>query len=275
LAQNLPIYISLHAIQTRCRIPKTRLGVQVNAIESGLRADRISSDDPTDFGIWNVSKTIRPANVKVATYRSSENSAAAQRGLDIVASILLLIFFAPLMIIIAIILYFSDPGPLFFEQHRLGRRGQPFRCWKFRSMVVDAEERLAALLRDDPQARAEWTVAQKLRADPRITRIGRFLRRSSLDELPQLFNVLRGEMSLVGPRPIVHAEIERYGRYFAEYCLVRPGITGLWQISGRNDTSYRRRVALDVTYARAKCLRLDLAILVLTVPRVLLARGSY
>jgi len=218
---------------------------------------------------------IRPADIKVAPYRTRKNSAAAQRILDIFASILLLIFFAPLMLVVAVVLYVSDPGPLFFGQHRLGRRGESFRCWKFRSMVVDAEARLAEVLRNDPQARAEWAVAQKLRDDPRITSIGRFLRRSSLDELPQLFNVLKGEMSLVGPRPIIHAEIERYGRYFVEYCHVRPGITGLWQISGRNDTTYRRRVALDVAYARTKSLRLDLAILFLTVPRVLLARGSY
>jgi exopolysaccharide production protein ExoY len=218
---------------------------------------------------------IRPADIKVASCRNREYSRVAHRVLDIVASILLLIFFAPLMTIVAAILYFNDPGPLFFGQLRLGRGGETFRCWKFRSMVVDAEVRLADLLRNNPAARAEWAIGQKLRDDPRITEVGRFLRRSSLDELPQLFNVLKGEMSLVGPRPIIHAEIERYGRYFIEYCHVRPGITGLWQISGRNHTTYRRRVALDVTYARAKCLRLDLAILLLTVPRVLLARGSY
>ena len=127
----------------------------------------------------------------------------------------------------------------------------------------------------DPIARLEWEKDHKLRNDPRITRLGSFLRKSSLDELPQLFNVLRGEMSLVGPRPIVDAEVVRYGRYFADYCSVRPGITGLWQISGRNDVSYRRRVALDVAFARARSRSLYVRILAGTVPSVLVRRGSY
>jgi lipopolysaccharide/colanic/teichoic acid biosynthesis glycosyltransferase len=141
-------------------------------------------------------------------------------------------------------------------------------------MVSDADVRLVQLLAESAQAREEWARDHKLRRDPRITPIGSFLRRSSLDELPQLFNVLKGEMSLVGPRPIVHSEIERYGRYFREYCRVRPGITGLWQISGRSNVSYRRRVALDVTYVRSKSLVLDIKILALTLPCVLVARGS-
>jgi exopolysaccharide production protein ExoY len=142
-------------------------------------------------------------------------------------------------------------------------------------MVIDADARLKDLLERDPQARAEWEADHKLRNDPRITRIGHFLRKSSLDELPQFFNVLMGEMSLVGPRPIVADEIVKYGRYFANYCRVRPGITGLWQISGRNDVSYRRRVAMDIAYVRSKSLALDMSILLLTVPRVVARRGSY
>jgi exopolysaccharide production protein ExoY len=142
-------------------------------------------------------------------------------------------------------------------------------------MVVDADARLAALLEHDHAARFEWQRDHKLRNDPRITRFGAFLRRSSVDELPQLFNVVMGDMNLVGPRPIVFAEVARYGRYFDTYCQIRPGITGLWQISGRNDLSYRRRVALDVTYARAKSIKLDCFILIATVPKVFLAHGSY
>jgi lipopolysaccharide/colanic/teichoic acid biosynthesis glycosyltransferase len=179
------------------------------------------------------------------------------------------------MMVIAALVYVVDPGPIFFGQFRLGHEGRRFRCWKFRTMVIDAETRLTELLATDPAARAEWAKDCKLRNDPRITSIGRFLRKSSLDELPQLLNVLIGDMSLVGPRPIVHAEVERYGRYFKDYCKVRPGITGLWQISGRNDVSYRRRVALDVKYSRSKCLSLDLTILFMTIPRVIFARGSY
>ena len=142
-------------------------------------------------------------------------------------------------------------------------------------MGVDAPDRLAAVLAEDPEARACWERDHKLKNDPRITPIGGFLRRSSLDELPQLINVLRGDMSIVGPRPITMVEAERYGRYIVEYVSVAPGITGLWQISGRNDVSYRRRVALDVAFARSRSLPLYVKIAVMTVPAVLFARGSY
>jgi lipopolysaccharide/colanic/teichoic acid biosynthesis glycosyltransferase len=140
-------------------------------------------------------------------------------------------------------------------------------------MVVDSEKRLEELLRSDPSAAFEWHMHQKLRNDPRITPLGAFLRKTSLDELPQLINVLVGHMSLVGPRPIVVAEAPRYGRYFKFYCAVRPGITGLWQVSGRNDVSYRRRVAIDTLYVRSRSIFVDLAILTRTLPAVLSARG--
>ena len=197
------------------------------------------------------------------------------RTLDVVLCAIALLFFAPLLAIIAIVVYLSDPGPILFAHRRLGRDGNHFYCLKFRSMVVDAEGRLRRLLDADPVMRLEWERDHKLRVDPRITRVGRFLRSSSLDELPQLWNVIRGDMSIVGPRPIVDAEVTRYGRYFNDYCRVRPGITGLWQISGRNDVSYRRRVALDVAFSRSTSVRLYLRILCLTVPSVLMARGSY
>ena len=142
-------------------------------------------------------------------------------------------------------------------------------------MAIDAEERLAELLARDPIARAEWARDHKLRDDPRATPLGVFLRRSSLDELPQLFNVLQGTMSLVGPRPIVDAEIARYGKRFQHYCAVKPGITGLWQVSGRNDVSYRTRVALDCIYAKSRSPGLYLWIVVVTIPAVLLRKGSY
>lgn len=197
------------------------------------------------------------------------------RMLDVLLSLSALIFLAPLLLLVALLVYIVDPGPVLFGHRRLGKDGRTFRCWKFRSMVVDADVRLRALLESDPAARAEWEADHKLRNDPRVTRIGHFLRKSSLDELPQFFNVLMGEMSLVGPRPIVGDEVAKYGRYFADYCRVRPGITGLWQISGRNDVSYRRRVALDVSYVRSKSVALDMGILLLTVPRVVARRGSY
>jgi len=197
------------------------------------------------------------------------------RFLDILGSLVALILFAPLMFLIAIAIFIANPGPIFFKQQRIGRHGKMFGCYKFRTMAVDAEARLQAVLDADPAARLEWSRDHKLRNDPRIVGIGKFLRKSSLDELPQLFNVLKGEMSLVGPRPIVAAEREKYGRYIAYYCMVRPGITGLWQINGRNDVDYRRRVAFDVVYARKSRTADYVRILVLTIPCVLASRGSY
>jgi exopolysaccharide production protein ExoY len=196
------------------------------------------------------------------------------RLLDIVIASIGLLFFLPLFVLIALAIKVTDPGPVFFRHRRVGLGGKTFGCWKFRSMVVDAEARLADILITDPEAAREWAEHQKLTDDPRVTALGNFLRRSSLDELPQLFNVLMGEMSIVGPRPIVETEAERYGQHFALYCLVRPGITGLWQISGRSDIHYFERVLLDVRYVSSRSVLRDLKIIVLTVPSVLAARGS-
>jgi len=196
------------------------------------------------------------------------------RATDLVGALALFVFLLPLLAVVSIAIRLTGPGPVLFRQVRIGRDGQRFACLKFRTMVPDAEPRLAALLHADPLAGAEWARDHKLRRDPRVTPLGRLLRKSSMDELPQLLNVLRGEMSLVGPRPIVEAERVRYGRRFADYCRVKPGITGLWQISGRSGASYRRRVALDVRYARRRSFALHCRILLLTVPCVLLARGS-
>ena len=192
-----------------------------------------------------------------------------------VIAALALAFLAPLMLLVAIAVFAHDGGPVVFAHRRIGRQGRTFPCLKFRSMAMDAEARLAELLRSDPDARAEWERDHKLRDDPRVTKLGVFLRKTSLDELPQLFNVLRGEMSLVGPRPIVEGEICKYGRRFSYYCSVKPGITGIWQVSGRNDTTYRARVAMDCIYAQRRNLGLDLTVLFLTVPAVLARRGSY
>ncbi len=194
---------------------------------------------------------------------------------DLVAATCAILFLAPLFLLIAVLVLATSRGGILFLQERIGLGGRAFTCYKFRSMVVDAEQRLHEMLVNDPEALREWLRDHKLRRDPRITPIGNFLRRSSLDELPQLFNVLFGDMSLVGPRPIVLGETARYGRYLGSYASVKPGITGLWQISGRNNISYRRRVAMDVAYARSKSLALDLRILLATVPAVIGARGSY
>jgi exopolysaccharide production protein ExoY len=195
--------------------------------------------------------------------------------LNVAVALLALVFCLPIMLGVGLAIFLQDGGPVLFAHRRIGRDGRSFRCLKFRSMAIDAEARLAELLASDPQARAEWEADHKLRRDPRVTRLGAFLRRSSLDELPQLFNVLRGEMSLVGPRPIVEAEVAKYGRRFRQYCAVKPGITGLWQVSGRNDTSYRTRVALDCVYAARRSAWLDFKVLACTIPAVLSRRGSY
>ncbi|WP_174292227.1 sugar transferase [Sphingomonas bacterium] len=208
---------------------------------------------------------------------SSARSTASDRAgrcRDIVLALIALVFLLPMLVAIALLIMLANPGPPFFAQTRIGRGGRSFRCYKFRTMAVDAERRLQEHLRDEPMWR-EWATNHKLRRDPRVVGVGNLLRRASLDELPQLLNVLRGDMSLVGPRPISAAEVGRYGRYFATYCRVQPGLTGLWQVSGRNLLPYRRRVALDITYVRSRSLLLDWRILLVTVPSMVLRRGAY
>jgi lipopolysaccharide/colanic/teichoic acid biosynthesis glycosyltransferase len=201
--------------------------------------------------------------------------AAAKRALDVLGAGALLLLCLPVFLVIAALVRL-DGGPVFYAHERVGRGGRLFGCLKFRSMVADADRRLAALLERDPQARAEWEATRKLKADPRITAFGRFLRASSLDELPQILNVLAGHMSLVGPRPVQAAELAVfYGPAAQHYMAVRPGITGPWQVSGRNDTSYAQRVALDVAYARQTSLLNDVKILLRTPMAVLARRGAY
>ncbi|MDX2276041.1 MAG: sugar transferase [Hyphomonadaceae bacterium] len=193
----------------------------------------------------------------------------AKRLFDFVVALTGLIFLLPALITIALAVKLSSKGPILYSHPRLGRHGRMFKCHKFRSMQPDSAERLAALLATDPEAAKEWRETQKLRKDPRVTKIGAFLRKTSLDELPQLWNVLVGEMSLVGPRPITRAELERYGKDRRYYLLVRPGITGLWQVSGRSRASYKRRVQLDREYVERWTMTGDLTIMLKTVPAVL------
>jgi len=197
------------------------------------------------------------------------------RGLDIILSLIALVFLAPLMWVIALAILVDGGGNVLFAHRRIGQGGRGFPCYKFRSMVPNSAEVLQDILATDPQARCEWDRDHKLRRDPRVTRLGAFLRKTSLDELPQFLNVLAGQMSIVGPRPIVLEEVGRYGRYFAAYCAQRPGLTGLWQISGRNNTSYRRRVAIDTVYSRSRSLKLYLYILAMTPYAVVNGRGSH
>jgi lipopolysaccharide/colanic/teichoic acid biosynthesis glycosyltransferase len=197
-----------------------------------------------------------------------------KRGFDVICAVPLLIALAPLLAVVALLVR-RDGGPVTFAHERVGQHGQKFRCLKFRTMVVNADEVLEELLARDPQARSEWARDFKLRNDVRVTAVGRFLRRTSLDELPQLWNVLRGDMSLVGPRPIVEKELERYGSDVGFYLMAKPGITGLWQVSGRNDVDYARRVSLDVSYVQQWSLLQDVAILVKTIGVVMRREGAY
>ena len=197
------------------------------------------------------------------------------RVMDVAIALALLIALSPLMLGLALAISAGDGRSPLYGHRRYGKGGRTFLCYKFRSMAADADARLARLLASDPVARAEWHRDHKLRRDPRVTAIGRVIRKTSLDELPQLFNILRGEMSLVGPRPIVSAEVRRYGRRFTHYCSVRPGITGIWQISGRNDTGYRRRVAMDSLMARRMTPALYVSVLAGTARSVLTGHGAY
>jgi Undecaprenyl-phosphate galactose phosphotransferase WbaP len=203
------------------------------------------------------------------------HSSLAKRVVDLAMAWTLLVFALPMMLAIAVLIKLTDPGPVLFVQRRCGFNGRTFKCYKFRSMRVDSAERLEKLLASDPAAAEEWAKYQKLRNDPRVTLIGRALRKSSLDELPQLFNIIRGDMSVVGPRPITSGEIFRYGAYFPYYTAVRPGVLGLWQVSGRNDVDYDKRVALDVEYVRNWTIWSDIKIMVRAVPVVLFASGAY
>jgi len=200
--------------------------------------------------------------------------AGVKRALDIVGAIVLTGVFAPLILAIAVLMR-REGGAIIYKHRRIGRNGQAFECLKFRTMVPNADQVLRELLERDPAIKAEWVRDHKLRCDPRVTRLGRFLRRTSLDELPQLWNVVRGEMSLVGPRPVVREELLRYGRNVGTYLSAKPGITGLWQVKGRNDTDYRRRVVLDTYYVRNQNLLLDLYILLKTTRVVLGGSGAY
>jgi Undecaprenyl-phosphate galactose phosphotransferase WbaP len=199
----------------------------------------------------------------------------AKRAMDLAMTIPVLILASPLLMAIYALLKIFDPGPALFTQQRIGRDGQIFLVYKFRTMRIDAAERLVHLLANDPKAAAEWAEFQKLRNDPRVTLLGRILRKSSLDELPQLLNIMRGEMSVIGPRPVTAAEMQRYGADVPFYTAVRPGVLGLWQVKGRNSLTYPQRVAYDVQYVKTWSVWLDIKIALMAIPVVLLGKGAY
>ena len=203
-----------------------------------------------------------------------DDNSGAKRIVDVIIASMALVFVLPLLLAIALLIRLQDGGPAVYAHKRYGHKGRTFRCFKLRSMVLDSDQRLQEILATDPQAREEWELSQKLTNDPRITPLGHFIRKTSIDELPQLINILRGEMSIVGPRPIVENEITKYGEHYRDYCAVRPGLTGLWQVEGRSDTTYEERVQLDAKYARTHNLAGDVVIMLRTVPAVLFSRGA-
>ena len=197
-----------------------------------------------------------------------------KRVLDIIVAAATLVVLAPILLATALLIAVSLGRPVLFAHERVGRKGHRFRCFKFRTMVTDAEARLAEVLARDPALAAEWQETRKLRNDPRVTRLGLVLRRTSIDELPQLLNVLRGDMSCVGPRPVTADELGRYGDAAEAYLAARPGLTGLWQVSGRSALSYQARVALDGLYAARRSLLLDIVILLRTIPALFRTQES-
>jgi exopolysaccharide production protein ExoY len=221
------------------------------------------SDVQTDFNFVSTLLCVSPVGL------------TSKRIVDIVIALSGIILLAPLLIICFALIWASSRGPALFRHRRVGFNGKPFDCLKFRTMAADAPERLRKFLEVDPAAAAEWAKYQKLRTDPRVTRIGAVLRKSSLDELPQLFNVLMGDMSIVGPRPVTEDELWRYGASVKAYTACRPGITGLWQVTGRNDTSYEQRISCDAYYARMWSLALDSKIMIVTIASVLFTEGAH
>jgi exopolysaccharide production protein ExoY len=202
------------------------------------------------------------------------DGAQVKRCFDLFFSFCGLLAIAPFILFVAIIIYFLDGRPIFIKHLRVGRGGSRFGCLKFRTMVVDADSALQRHLARNEEASREWAASHKLRDDPRITRLGQVLRKASVDELPQLLNVLRGEMSIVGPRPVVESELHYYGAHIDRYLTVRPGLTGAWQVGGRSETSYASRVQMDVDYIDNWSMGRDLAIIIKTIPAVLSAKGS-
>lgn len=219
-------------------------------------------------------------NERILAFRTRNNLASrgnviSKRAFDIIVGSLLLLLSAPFLFLIALLIRLETPGAAVFAHRRLGKNGNEFNCYKFRSMVINAGELLPKLLQDHPELQEQWERDFKLKDDPRVTRIGRILRKTSLDELPQLVNVLKGDMSLVGPRPIVAEEMARFGGMARDYMMVLPGITGLWQVSGRNDIDYEERVMMEAWYVRNWSLWLDISLLFRTIGVVLSRRGAY
>lgn len=238
--------------------------IQVLPDIPGLPVHSVSTKPLSDYLTLNITNNLKKRSNQII-----------KRAFDLGATLLGGLLISPLLVLLVILIRIDSKGPVLYSQNRLGKNGKHFRIWKFRSMVKDADAALERHLAAHPKLREEWEHTHKLTNDPRITRVGKILRATSLDELPQLINVLRGEMSLVGPRPIVDAEVAKYDEAFDLYKLVRPGMTGYWQVSGRSNTSYAYRVQLDSFYTRNWSIWLDLTVLIATTRVVLKREGAY
>ena len=246
---------------------------------SGLPATASGLDD---FAHTAIDDFPQVATRNFASFKPAETFPAntlryrfVKRGCDLILIVLAFPILLLAILIVAAVVRFTSPGPIFFSHRRICKNGAFFSMWKFRTMSVNSSEVLEQYLSQQPRARLEWNRTHKLRHDPRITRVGLFLRRYSLDELPQVWNVITGRMSLVGPRPIVAAEVEKYGDYFDFYTRVKPGVTGLWQVSGRSKLSYDARIRLDRDYVERWSLGRDLVILLATCKSVVNRDGAY
>ncbi len=237
------------------------------------RTDRRMYDAAGDAAL--AATHVSPFPAKRSRRNLPDNDSVLKNVMDRVLAALALLVLSPLLGMVAALIYIRDPGPVLFAHRRIGKHGRRFKCLKFRTMVADGDAVLARHLRNNPDAAAEWRETRKLQDDPRVTPLGDLLRRSSIDELPQLFNILWGQMSVVGPRPIIDSEVGYYGDAIFDYLSVRPGLTGLWQVSGRSDVGYEQRVALDSDYVNNRSMLGDWRIILRTVRVVALREGSY
>lgn len=210
----------------------------------------------------------------IGTLGQTRRRGAVKSAIDRLGAIVGLVTLAPVLLIVSLAIFSRRDGPVFYGHMRVGKDGRLFRCWKFRTMVPDGGRRFDAMLAIDPIARDDWETRRKIYRDPRVSRLGAVLRATSLDELPQFWNVLRGDMSLVGPRPVTAEELPHYGDHLSTYLAVRPGMTGAWQVSGRSEATFAERVALDVAYVRSQSLRQDLSIMLKTLRVVLGRQGA-
>ena len=271
--QSAEVQCGIVVIPTECDSKTVELvEILARRFEYLYVAPRISEDEVTAAPFFGKNSHLQ---VRVGGCDAEGETHPLKRAFDLIGAVCLMILSLPFCLFVAAVIPLTSKGPLLYKQMRIGKGNRMFYALKFRTMFLDAGTRLNQHLEKDPAMRAEWESVHKLKDDPRVTWIGKFLRRFSLDELPQIWNVFAGEMSLIGPRPIVVSEIERYGADYAAYEAVRPGLTGLWQVSGRNDTTYQERVDYDAYYVRHWSLRLDVSILARTIRAVISGTGAY